>query len=387
MNENNRILNFSSIFTFAFVIAPILSAYSIWGLFDLGTLLVIISSIPVILYRGRLNLSSPKYYFWFVIIAILIALLINGTLPQRLLLYTVSLVLGCSLIDYKKALKYYHILVIVSCTFFLLQEFMFALVGYRVSGIFNFLPTIYGDMSADIINGSRFSDRSSSFFLEPSFFVQYLFPYVALNLFDKKGLYRAIGVSLIILLSKSGNGVLLLILMWSIWFLFSSNIKGKNKLIVVFLTICFLSGVMYFKSDIFDSLIARTSELSISGKNDAFLSSGFMRIYRGYFLFSELTLPEKFLGASPALVSTLIENNRMFYTGDTFLNGVQQILLYHGYLGLCLYVMHLFALSRPSTFSKVIITCIFLLLLTEAYFLSPRMLLVVVLLYKYNITN
>ena len=129
--------------------------------------------------------------------------------------------------------------------------------------------------------------RSASFFLEPSYFAQFLFPYIALKMFTgkPKDLRAAVVVSLIVFLTKTGNGVLLLVLLWGGWLLYS-NYKLPVKIFGCLFTILLAMTMFVINSDMFDALIGRSVELTSTSntyKGDG-ETSGFIRIFRGYYL-------------------------------------------------------------------------------------------------------
>lgn len=83
----------------------------------------------------------------------------------------------------KLVLKYYRWLVYIAVAFFVIQEISHIIIGYRPVFFLPFLEMYYeGSNSSSMAAIEVNSDRSASFFLEPSHFVQYIIPYYCISL-------------------------------------------------------------------------------------------------------------------------------------------------------------------------------------------------------------
>ena len=68
--------------------------------------------------------------------------------------------------------------------FFMLQVLSSRYAGINIVGIASFLPISNEFSEIDLIDVSLNRSRFSSFFSEPAHFVQYLLPFIAIELFD-----------------------------------------------------------------------------------------------------------------------------------------------------------------------------------------------------------
>lgn len=269
--------------------------------------------------------------------------------------------------------------------FFLVQEASFHILGTRPSGIVSFIPTVYGDdVSRSVINVIMHNERSSSLFLEPSYFAQFLIPYVAISLFsvNKDERKKAIIVSVILLLVRSGVGIMLLGIIWLLWFMYS-KIKARTK-IVLFVLMTLALGVLVYASGLDMYLLDRSSELLSYSGDEQYQSSGFVRIFRGYLAFADLSVLNMLLGSNPTDVQLLLDRSIYFGQESTnFINGMQTLLFYHGIIGTLIYLRHILLLpykTRNKTLLVLSISIIILLLL-EQFYLSSRLFVMIVVMH------
>lgn len=366
---------------------PILSAYRGIGGLDFGSVILFTAGMLCLCtnFKQFKLTNLPKGYGVFYIVAMIVSIVFIKSLQLRLSLFTINLVFACSFFDINLIIKYYLKTVKVCCAFFLIQELMYYFTGARISGILTFLPTIYGDASTGIINRITTLNRSSSFFLEPSYFAQFLFPYVVYFLFSKKkaDIKKAVLVSFIMLVTKSGNGLILLLIIWCGWFFFS-DIKTYQKCLLVLLVTLFLCGLLIVDNSLIFMLLERMSELQSYGGEERHMSSGFIRFFRGYYLYDELPMMNQLFGANNNVVELYMSENIFFPDEeDKFLNGVQTILVHNGLFILILYIRHILLWGRQSSDIriKIFIFCIIFLMLGESYYLTSRLFFVTIFLF------
>lgn len=371
------------IFNLLIVIFPILSAYRGIADIDLGSITLFIGGLLCLISNiSNFRLILPKGFGIFYIVALVFSIIFTQSLPLRLTLFTINLILACCYLDINKIINIYSKVVIVSCVFFLIQEASFYIIGTRIPGLLPFLPTIYDTESISFLTTHTISTRSSSFFLEPSYFAQFLFPYIAYYLFSDKNkdIYKALFVSLITILIRSGNGIILLAIIWVIWLL-SKKIKLVYKVLIISLGIIGVSTILAIDQSIFSSLMERSSELqSYKGDN---ISSGFIRFFRGYYVYSDLPLFNQIFGSSSELIEQYRKVNIFFKHNDYFFNGIQMLLLHNGFIILVLYIRHLLLLGNRNSDirAKVFIICILFLMLGESYYLTSRIFFVTIFLF------
>lgn len=386
MKDTGGMLN--KIYTSIIVLFPILSGYGGIAGVDLGSILLLFVGVfCVVLNFSRFSMRFPKGYILFLVLALLITLFVTGSIQLRLILYSFNLVIACCFVDNKCLYTIYSKVVFISCMFFLVQESMYITSGYRISGLLPFLPTVYGE-DVDLVATQIISERSASFFLEPSYFAQYLFPFIALSLFqfNTRGLRNGILVSLIVLLTRSGNGVLLLAIIWGIWFLYS-EISLLRKVLILVVGGISLYIVLLLDSELLTSLFDRSTELTSFHGDERFMSSGFIRIFRGYFLYSDLPTINKLFGASEQLIEAIKKYNIFFIDENTskFLNGTQMLLIHNGLIVTLCYFRHLcLYYNKFYKVTLVLISCFIFLMFTESYYLTSRAFLVSIILYSIN---
>lgn len=375
-------------YTILIVLYPILSAYSIVGPIDLGVALCgFVAGLMYLSGSGKL-IEWPKGWKAFLIYVLVVAIIVTHSIPARIILYTFLLVIGCGVCNLKSIHRYYKLIAKVCIVFFIFQEIIRITIGINVPGIFTFLPTVYGDSASFIASNILGSKRSASFFLEPSYFAQFLFPLIVLELFwnkDNKHMRNAILLSFITLLIRSGNGLVLLAIIWLTW-IFTSDINKKTKRYVILAGGLVIMMLFVINPSMLLDVLNRSNELSVSEVDNQWHSSGFIRFWRGYFLYALFPSVNKLFGMSPTMIRYYMENKSLgLFDQDinaAFINGIQTILCFYGLFGLIFVLRHLYLIGKKSTFTvKVLLICILYLLLSESYFICSRMLLVMILAY------
>lgn len=382
-----------NIFTLFLVLYPILSAYIVFAPIDLGVILCTVSGLMALVV-DRFKIKWPNGYKPFLVYLFFSSLLVTQAIPLRIALYSFLLILGCSYCQLFKLLQCYKKVAIVCILFFVFQEIMRIFLGIKISGIFSFLPLVYGDANTYISNVIMESDRSSSFFLEPSYFAQYLYPLVVIELFynrEKSYLQKAGLLSLIIFLIRSGNGLILLSIIWCAW-LFVSNVKRKVKIYILLGGFLIFCGILIYNPDIVLEIVNRSDELSLANADEQYQSSGFIRFFRGYYLYGTLPLVNQLFGINPIILESYIYMNTLglFNQDVSFLNGIQTVLCQYGFIGLVLVLFHIYSYGKNGNIiCYVLLSGVIFLLLSESYFISSRMLVVMILTYivKYDKAN
>ena len=389
-NKANKLM--VKIYLLTLALYPIISGYGLSPQLDFGVLSVFAVGVLLALKIGRFKPKLPTGYMLFLIVALAFSIFFAQTIPLRLILYTINLSIACYFVDFKLLNKYYGSIVIFSCVFFLIQEFYAFLFGSNISGILSFIPTIYEGLGIDIASAKENAERHSSFFLEPSYFVQFLFPYIVFKLCStrKTDTWLAIIVSIVILLSRSGNGVVLLLIIWGCWFFMVEKINFKFKIISVIVISIMIILIIRFNDSIYNNILLRSAELLSYGGDERFQSSGFIRFFRGYYAYADIPDINKLFGANPELVWSVVGSNYFFSSSeDRFLNGAQTLLLHHGLFVTILFFRHILFFywynKKPETF--IIVLCCIWLMLGESYFLCSRMFLTTVLVYSMKRRN
>lgn len=380
------------LFSLLIVLYPILSAYSVVGPLDLGALLCAIVGSVLFITSVKYRIRFPKGYVAFLCYVLLAAVLVTHSIPLRIILYTVLFIFGCTYCDLETLYYYYKRVAIICILFFVIQEIARIGIGKTIPGIFTFMPIIYGD-SSRYVDSLIGSNRSASFFLEPSYFAQFLFPLIAFELLhfnDKSHIRNAIILSVITFAIRSGVGVLLLLIIWLIWII-KSDIKRIVKARVIFVGGLLVSIAVICMPEIVLDLLGRSQELSIYGADERYQSSGFIRFFRGYYLYGSLPFINQLFGLNPGELESIMSSNPLFASDKTlFINGIQTILCLYGFVGMIFFLRHLYLMGKNSPIAcAALLFCVFFLHISESYFISGRMLLTMILIYeiKHNDEN
>lgn len=123
-------------------------------------------------------------------------------------------------------------------------------------------------------------------------------------------------------------------------------------------------------------LLDRQDELD----QTAYRTSGFLRIYRGYYTFNELSLFEKIFGANNKVMMERANKKSpisfLFRDNDFYYNTIQNILIKTGIIGAIIFILftiQLFARANPC--GKTIVTTMTLLSFVSSLYLSFIMLI------------
>jgi hypothetical protein len=157
----------------------------------------------------------------------------------------IFLVIFClhnELFDYKYAIKVLRIITMLAVFYQLLQVVSHELMGMVLPrGIYSLLTyDVYGYENFNQINMTFY--RASSFFIEPAVFVQYILLYLSISIFGNKNmtiehLIEAMLISVSIVLSGSGQGLILLVAIWGFWYLFKIVLGKKRSVISLVLLV------------------------------------------------------------------------------------------------------------------------------------------------------
>ncbi len=389
-------LAYNKILAVLVVLMPILNIYGVGipGLSISKVLIVLVIGLGFLL-RYFTNPVYPKGYLTYFLYIMLIPQMYSmlaGTASLGDIIYksistlffALTLGYGLRYIDQKYLIKVFGRVTLACSILFLVQEALFFTTGYRLLGIIPWLPMASGESIGSYIDIQSSIDRSTSVFLEPSHFARYVASYLCIKLFvDRKGFVDipVIFYSAIILLSRSGNGYLLLGLLWIVW-IFICIKRGRYIIQASLTALVVLAGFIVLQSGRYSSenqvttaVLSRSSELSAEGE---FNTSGFIRMYRGYVLYSELTPVEQVIGIGQGNLESYLKTHDVseyaqmaYYNLDNmmYLNGMQECLVFGGIIGLVLFLFFLFRLMRNNyLLGKVLILAIILInLMSQAY--------------------
>lgn len=381
--------------SFSLVLGPFIEPYA---LSDGGTAmfkLFMLLNILFFLYKGRRQKYENKLFNHFVLYALsiptIIAILYGYTSSVigsylTLLLFVFNLILVIPHVRVPLLRQYYKYAIFICIVVFCLQELSYYATGTRFMALIPYFHTIYAgvDMNSFIAKMSM-EDRSCSMFLEPSHFAHFLLPFLAMELGflhdEGKLLNRlTIIISIVLLFLRSGNGLIVMAIIWVFAVLFS-NLSRPIKYYVIFPLALFVSiyGFSAFSNtEMGQSILERTEELNT---NITEVNSGFIRVWRGYYIFEEQPTIVQLFGVGYGGLENAVHNSRLqwmfFSSTDTYVNNVQAFLLSYGIIGTILFLLFLYKLCDKKSFSTSLVVITFIsLCFLDNFFWSSKMLFI-----------
>lgn len=381
------------------LLEPVLAMYG-WSNFSFATglmyILVLLYICQSIRYKQNPFCKLPQlltiYFVWLLLCNYIS---FGALIPFGNILIWLVFCMLFSTLSLERLVYVYKLIAILAITLFVIQEISYYTTGYRVLGIIRWLPLSYSGQDIDVakyISTRELIDRSSSFFSEPAHFAQFLFPLFAITLFRANNLRSYIFpliIAMILLLLKSGNaliGFVIISVMYIIHLLHSRSLVRKIIIVVMSLFVTLLGGYYYMRSSVGEKLLGRQE--TISGEMDS--SSGFFRIYRGYYVFEAYSPVEKIIGINnfskikqrrdASKIAFLVEND-----DDLYFNCIQHFLLRTGYIGLFIFVLLCLSLWKNNTYEgKAIILTFFILSFFASLYMSSIMMLYIFISYAYK---
>lgn len=257
----------------------------------------------------------------------------------------------------------------------------FKLPGFEFSSSWSHLKNITFGMSP--------SPRA--LFSEKSHLAQYMAPYIALCLYSdsiikNRRFAKAILVSLVILSTVSGNGIILVGAEWLLYFTVFGNIKNTITKVLVGVVGIVTLVISYY---VMSSIEAFSSTFSIMFSTDSQYSSSKAdyRIYRGLDYFTQLPISKKIsgVGNDHMYLFSLQHGLKSQYDSSRqafeYFSAWFEVALYYGLIGLALCIKHLVELFKsPSKAAKGLIAVMALLWMsTEMIFTNYHLMYVLII--------
>ncbi len=378
-------LSMNKIFSFLIVFIPIFSVYKspLPGV-DFSTFCAIIFSFFYIIFCKKIQISIniPFVFLIFYIIFFSLWLPIFTT-DKEIMLHLLRafkfsyLIIFIFFICYKQLFDVnYSIKILNTLTLFLvlyifIQKISFSLFGYTLPS--GFISLINSDNYIDLDYEKIYENfyRPSSFFIEPAYFSHYVLLGITYNIFGYnygKLLYNykyAVIFSIGIFISGSGQGILLTVLIWSIWLI--KNLLSKkshfkfvsNKYILIFFIIFISVPVGYFtmKTELVTMSLDRVFTSNIDFGGNAVLAR-----MMGYEYFFNLPIIYKIIGVGFGNVPS-----------DVYFSSLSYILYTIGFLGF-LIILYIFirAFYLGDIFQKVFLIVYFILIIGSNTFTATQ---------------
>lgn len=267
---------------------------------------------------------------------------------------------------FKKELSinpFINVAIIASC--FLIVQFIL----YNIAGI-----KLYGVAESYRTNITDDITRPCAFFVEPAHFCRYCclpLYYLVFKDNSKRRVFKIILISLAILLSKSSIGYITFAVVWLLWLL--KNIRNghiklstvKKGALVVIPSI-FAMFTLSTKYELFSFVLDH-----VSGLNMKEITSGNVRVFRGFFIWIQEGILSKIFGVGFANVKSFLISNRIrtifdgiLETGNEYMSALSYILVMNGIIGL---IIFLFAIGKIyiKGHSNRILVILFLVLMVS----------------------
>lgn len=364
------------VFTSLVICLPILTVYKspVPGV-DLATLLMLLFAFVYFL-SGRLkfiNIKSPLLFFLlFLLFLSSVSFMLQGVISDIALLRTGKLlflvlfvfVIGYdNLFDKEFAIKALNAVTAAAAIYIILQTVAYHLFGLLLpSGI---LPLVT-DEAYSALNYAQIAKsfyRPSSFFIEPAYFAQYAMLGLCINIFGFKksrlchNLKMALLISAGIILSASGQGVLLAAFLWLFWLvqrLIFTNFSVKKLFILLAVA---GAGIVFIPMLLETELVSKTLS-RVFDTNTAMGGNALLARTHGYSHFQSLPLLYKTIGVGYGNVPP-----------GVYLNGAAYILYTLGISGAAV-MLFLFAdaFVKGKPFGRVFLAAMFGMLLVANIF-------------------
>lgn len=324
---------------------------------------------------------------------------ISAMVPGGIAFFIFSLQLGyCSKkIDINLFYKYSRNLAVLAIIILCLQELSNYIIGKRFSAIIPFFNLTDGKTAKELISIQLNLDRSCSIFREPAHIAQFLIIPLILDLFyiNKDRLVSKFTIFMIFafLMARSGNGLLALSLILSIKVLQYNRIhKGfKYKFFIVLILLVASVAILYYvNTENGSKILSRTSEFE---KTES--SKSYIRIYRGFDLFSNFSTKDKVIGINNAdgvFEQTKKSNYYYLFSGekeeDLYFNCISRVLIFSGLIGFSLLMLISINLFKNnSILGRVLLFIFFVLSFVGQIYVTPLMLTVYVISTNYQYKN
>lgn len=238
-NSTTRLIRYNGIDRlFAFLFAIIVIVQPLRSFLPVTlSMAIIIASIPYMFFclsRRWLNFKNVVVVAMYAIFRIVN----HGTSIEEfitmLFLILIVIFLGNNWFDFKDFFKWTVRISCIAAVCVILQNLMYMTVNIHI-------PFLNVGMLRDGISGyeklmstgmSSGAYRPSAFFLEPSAFTQYAYPIMVYLLFksgSKRSIKRAVLISIGIVASTSGMGIMLTLGLWGLFLFYNSFGAGKIK--------------------------------------------------------------------------------------------------------------------------------------------------------------
>lgn len=216
---------------------------------------------------------------------------------------------------------------------------------------------------------------NTSLFSEPAHLSEFLFPYLCISLFipsfHRKWNWMTLLVSLAILGTMSGTGIVVVAIIWTIYFTFYRNNGGKRNPLIGIIGIILLV-VAYFVLSAMEDYNNVFGKLFVSQNGSLEGNKASFRIYRGWSYVFQMPFPEILTGVGFVHMEpfTMQKGIRSIFDNDfkifEWFSAITEVILYFGIIGFVPFVMHIVNLyKRQSILTKTLLVIFIALCFTS----------------------
>ncbi|MBR5907065.1 MAG: O-antigen ligase family protein [Bacteroidales bacterium] len=302
--------------------------------------------------------------------------------------YTIILFFVISNVNSSNYIFRYYLILSELFSYLLIFQLLLIPFGIRLSGFIPFLDFYVTGTEFMSISEGRLL-RASSVFTEPSHFALYVAPALAISLWgvnNKSSLRRCIILTTALLLSRSGNGMILLVAIYGFYIIHryfskASFVKYLVGGVIVAAALVIIPRTSYFESMTYGLFVKESN--TTESRADA-------RVYRGFALFSQMDLRDMVTGIGWRNAESYFSAKKsaaynFFYIENfEYFNSIAGILIYSGIIGLLLFFWWLLILWRENVFwgYKMLIVVIVVPMFSSSVFMMEQWPLYIFLLYS-----
>lgn len=398
-----RTLNIKKLFTILVVLLPILDIYAfpLQASIGIGDFLFLLC-FPIFLFGLKGKMERNPYIIYVIafyclsLFSILVLQYSSFSISKiilrmfRDLFYVViGIIFSSSCLDKDYFKKLYEKLALINCLCIYIQSFFYY---FMKKAFFLIIPNqiLLGNTASNLIIESRIEHAGygnfmpSSVFLERGDFAWYILPYIVLCLFDgnDKKYGRAIFATIALGLTTSASGLIGLVCVWGFCLIkFLLHWKKKRK-DINFFTIGGIAGagcaaILLAYTNVGIRIYYRVKEV-LDGIDGMRLSSGYMRVLKGFELYSDLPLPYQIFGVGAGNLESFARTHSELLVKYNevgmleYMSGMSYILVSGGIFSLLLFLFVMWHFYRNGNeLAKAMVLLTVVTLCISSFYASP----------------
>lgn len=225
---------------------------------------------------------------------------------------------------------------------------------------------------------------NTSIFSEPAHISEFLIPYLCYLLFGESNKKRrkilSLAISIAIVLTLSGTGIVLLGIVWLLYFTFFSDKKGSNKIFIGVLGIIAVFAI-FLVMQTFEDYNSMLGKLFFSSNGSLEANKSSFRVYRGWDYVFKMPFANLLTGVGFVHMETFAMMNGIHSIFDNdfkmfeWFSGITEVILYFGIIGAIPFVMHIVKLyqNQSKQTKSILIVFMALLFTSQILFLETHL--------------